>query len=467
MRLRGKDFNYKEIVEPLFDSGGYEIPRTVKVKSPFLSKVRSCGNIVCVILMLLYVMLVDKGYLKHARIQGYSRVTLQHPVHNCNPLHAKCKSNMKPLKDLPYCSEKMMHTGSEGKNNKKQVKCRYMDTFEVNNLNTGLELGNILVPTRISTFTQKRNGDCKETTEPCQYDTSSETHDFVADIEDYTLLIDHGFSCPELKKKGASWSTVGFYIPDMIGKTDWSWPMSMFHSHSRPILVPCRDPDSKSCAYSKKYSEKHDLGEPAFQITGSAPLLERVEKNYDAAGVGDIQSTRFGDIVKISSLLKIVDIDLDTDNFGAHHLRTEGEVIIIEIDYTNYNYFHFPNNLEPIYEYKMYRAPADSFKTTRVLDEGGGSRKIIDVHGIEIITRVVGSLGMFSMKNLALSIVELSIILGFVNWMLHCVALNLNPGRGEALEGLICEEIAIEGVALEAPPVPFSSLQRTPSTGVE
>merc|ERR1712118_196978 len=127
----------------------------------------------------------------------------------------------------------------------------------------------------------------------------------MGDIEDFTLLLDHGFSCPELGLQGTSWSMLGFYkeCPDPGCKR---------------LYIPC-DKTRKGCRW-----------------TADTNLLKRITDNYDAVGHGAIHSTEHGDIVKVSTLLKIAGIDLDKDNFGGKTQRTEGEVVIIEIMYANY-----------------------------------------------------------------------------------------------------------------------------------
>merc|ERR1712050_566103 len=129
-------------------------------------------------------------------------------------------------------------------------------------------------------------------------------------------------------------------------------------------------------------------------------------------------------IIKVSTLFKIAGIDLDKRNFGGKSTREEGEAIVIEIDYNNYRHFHWPNQLDPTYEYRIFHMPADTFKVTHVEEEGKGLRKVLDVHGVHILTRSTGQLGSFSVKQSTLAIVEMSIALGIVHWILHCCVIN-------------------------------------------
>lgn len=454
VRLRGKppDTWPKEV---LVGGGGFELPRTVKVHSRCLGQVQLCCNVVVFALMTVWVFWADKSYLTHAKIQGYSRVTLQHPVHNCNPLHSHCKTNMTAMDQLPYCKGDITHGGSDDK--EKNVHCKYLDTFDVDHLNTGLSLGRILIPTRISTFEQKVNKECARRELPCKnpYEVTDEKHDFVADIEDFTVLIDHGFSCKELDLKGAAWSLIGFYVPFMPGgKTDWDWPKDYLHKRPKPKFIPCDDPDDDDCPYSKKHRQMDKSKSSKMRIPHlhrGHNFLNRTTDNYDSSGQGArMYATPYGDIVKVSDLLQIAGVDLDAKNYGKQNLREEGEVIVIEISYTNFNYYHWPNDLYPVYEYRIFSIPADSYKYTRVEDTREGNRLITDVHGLEIVTRVEGTLGKWSFKTLTISLVELSILLGTVQWLLHCCALNFGSKQGKKIEELLVHDVELEDSAIES-----------------
>jgi hypothetical protein len=348
--------------------------------------------------------MIDKTYLEKAPITGYSRISLQHPVKGgCNPIHPTCSADFKSRGELNYCSKDGAPKDGLGEH---AVNCTYFDQFTLNEFATGMSGETFLIPTRISTYIQQVDVQCVEQPDCAHlYKVLKESHEFVADIEDYTLLIDHSSASDELDRHGDSWSTPGFY---RICSNETDCPT---------LMIPC---SNNTC-------------DEAFSSFSEQAVID----GYDASGVvqDGAYSRSNGDVFKVRDILRMADVDLDrlegdsADSKGA--VRYEGEAVVLEVHYLNFKKWHRPNSLPVIYEYVARRMPAETYKTTRMWPIGsdGTKRQVIDVHGILLTVKVIGTLGKFDLFNMMTMFLEVVAILGLLNWILSCMALNWTTDR--------------------------------------
>merc|ERR1719506_3476907 len=74
-----------------------------------------------------------------------------------------------------------------------------------------------------------------------------------------------------------------------------------------------------------------------------------------------------GDVIKVGDLLKLAQVDLDD---AKDMNRYEGMVLTIDIHYTNWKEWTWPNAITPAYFYSVSVAPASEFK---MMQENKGS----------------------------------------------------------------------------------------------
>merc|ERR1719221_337951 len=110
-------------------------------------------------------------------------------------------------------------------------------------------------------------------------------------------------------------------------------------------------------------------------------------------------------------------------------VREEGEGIVLEVKYQNYQENHRPDNLPPVYEYLTYKLPTETYKMTTVSIMPNGHRMVKDVHGIYLSVRIVGCLGKVRLKCVAVMLLEMVAFLGIVHWIINCAALNWHKGK--------------------------------------
>merc|ERR1712194_348187 len=174
---------------------------------------------------------------------GTARIQSQRPVKNhCNVLHPSCEADFTSRKDLHYCSQSQSTDKSQWRETiVKHHPCEYWDEHQMNPIKFQ---GTILMPTRVTLQHQypthkceidDKDSGCKNIFEFTQQ--GNET--FIADVERFTLLIDHAFTMPR----------------DTLTRSGWSWLDSLLPIVERGSTVDfpgywekCEDPSKlKGC----------------------------------------------------------------------------------------------------------------------------------------------------------------------------------------------------------------------------
>lgn len=397
------------LCEALFKFNEFETTRKFRVVSPVFGTCRIVASLFCVVGYGYYAFIMEKSYLEKATSDGFARISIQHPVLDCNPIDAACEAHFTPREDLYYCPD--LSTSVAGGFGEHAVGCVYLDEYDVFMFDSGADNSQFMIPTRISTITQTLDNNCQD--EGCvhPYTIASVEHNFVADIENYTLLIDHSFICQDNAMVGDSNTVAGF-------------------------VRMCFPEGSEPEGETEEEVEEVEMEEcPTYSINngGHIEQLEEIEAGYGASGhFNGILSLPIGDIIKFSDLLRIAGVDLNsTQGEGAQAgtVRYEGEVVIIEIHYENYKEGHLPNSLPPVYEYFVYRLPAKTYKMTKVDKPNAATRIVTDIHGIHVEVRVMGKMGKLSVARSLMTLIEIVAFLGVLNWILTCCAFNAFPGK--------------------------------------
>lgn len=390
----------------------YDYPKSVRIHSFALGCFRLALVALVFVGYMTYSLYVTKAYLEIAPTFGMARLQLQQPVRKCNPLKVGCKQNLTSFYELPYCSQ------NPGRKTAIHYPCKNYDQFESHVLES--QSNKVMLPTRHTLFTQQIL--CDGTTDDCDqmYQNIDHKTMFSANIEGWTLLIDHGFTCDELGIALSSWDMHAFYRECLGG----------------------------SVTAQRGEEEEEDCSRIPIEVDGeiakirssdlTPELAEEIRENW-APGVREPEDSPFyeipnGDVLRVGDLLKMLEIDLDevlTD--GSHKgstLRQEGFVLIIEIEYINFKEYSLPNSLPPIYTYSFKVAPIGEFKVSNVHSVSPDNLRIIDDrHGIYFTVVQRGTIGKCSTREVVIMVVEFSILLSIVKWITTFVALNMYSGK--------------------------------------
>lgn len=234
-----------------------------------------------------------------------------------------------------------------------------------------LEHGAMFVTTRITNTSQDLKDGCSLTNNTCKYVPVSPPNDiYVADIEDFTLLIDHAMYTSQLGIQANG--------QDLSG--------SLIDSNGDKITnLPAGDT------------------------------------------VGMIGKQ---DILHMSVVLRAAGIDsLDTPGFNdpKKSKRDDGIVLLVFITYSN-TYSYNTNNIN--YEITVKAVSDTKFKSEQPIYTKNYEKRVIwNRHGVRLLFLTVGSLGKFDFQTLLLTFVSGIGLLAVSTLIVDVIAVRLMPGR--------------------------------------
>jgi len=333
-----------------------------------------------------------RHYVK-SRPVGLGRLQLQRPTKDhCNPMHPGCESDFTPMDELPYCD---VYEGNETDFTGRQQPCIYMDEKQMNP--TGRQHYHMLIPTRISFMDQVATNKCKAD----NYKHCTNVYDFpegkkpeptfIADLDRFTLLIDHAFILPfEDVEQGAPVANGG--ANDFQGYVEVCETISeLKRTGCKEVPIPC----FSGCDYK---AEGRRLADYTL-LEGDSEGMPNMRRLADSESP-DFFSIKVGDIIPMGELLRLAGIDLNnaTSRLGESR-RSEGFVIQIDVDYRNVDPYAFmsPWKTGPVkYVYRVGMLPMETYKETsqELLDDG--ERRILhDWHGVFVKVKLGGSIQYF------------------------------------------------------------------------
>lgn len=486
-RYRGK--TWPQVIGLVTGSSGFPVSRHVHLQLNGGIYWLSYAIKICLLLLYVFFQLyVEKGYLRFAHTQGITRMQLQHPVNDCNPLtdnSSGCETAFKDVEDLPYCTQ--------AKNKDLDIhreKCEYFDEFDIK-FDSGYQQKSLLIPTRRTIYSQNIGEDCKTggSNKPCPRKDKFKKEEtvFVADIEDFTLLIDHSMFNDELHLKEKAWNMIGFYNPCGRGK-ELEHPSftrkvveqtgaEKFFSHAEKKKLEEEQHEEEKCAFmpihrpkgnDKEAQAKREKGFAMWKEDWRNTLLPFGPFGGNATEIAYEDKAPFfkipnGDVIKLKDILKLLGPDAELDNKHKNN-RHEGMVIVIDIQYSNWKEYTWPNKVENAYFYSFSIAPASEYKIMQdqsrqvTTDRDTNIRRLYDYHGVFILIQQHGDIGTLSWAKVFLLVLGALIIESlyrsiFTLCVLNVPALTVDPAHGvdmqmvdeeaERLDDLVSKEFRL------------------------
>jgi len=379
----------------------YPTPKIARIKDSKLGLLRAALMCIILIYVVGYQIMWRGNHLEMQDLAGVYQMQLDHPTRNsCDPINVECMQNFTSMSTLPYCSQSPAASSIK-------LPCQYWDAQQL----TQVTDQGLMIPTHISTYFQTpgckpsvgNNWTCigwlydyldkKGETQSRRGQASPIEDIFVADIERYSLMVDHSVR-----------STLGhrYYASEMTGY----W-LDCKNEHQSdvgcvPRPIHC---DKRSCYGKDAETEKEKLrpdleSHPKFrgdrrsltllqtqtQVTpGNSPDLKEVALHGTGAELSEdgdevdsdsmaalqlmkgedllysppvqptpkeaparadhldslgVVSLDQGDIFRIGMLLKAANVSLDTrrhniPSWVGGSYRSSGFVLVVRIHYTN------------------------------------------------------------------------------------------------------------------------------------
>lgn len=378
----------------------------------------------------------------------------------CNPMVVGCESNYTSATELPYCSQNA--------NAKAEIRrdCAYFDAPE---LLIGLSSGHFL-PTKLSMF--KQTPSCKPSAKnkwscPRKYafDGKSlaagkkappEKDVFVADIEHFTLLIDHAYH-----RDGGGMSNDDFmmqgYFKDCRGikkgeRECVRRPIVCVHDKCQDYMVTPDEAEpvpeeamllTQTSPRTLKHLNSSHLAPPAFMrgsLLHSSGAMKigggKPKHSPNALHDFEVVSIQHGDVLSVNNLIDLAGIEsLDEPRFKGTY-RTMGMTLMVHIHYSNLAHWHLyaPPN-PPTYEIDVSVRPTYEFQY-RTISPGlaspdGNDRTLYNFNGISIQVEQTGELAIFDVTTLIVILTTSLGLLAVAGTLTDFLAFSVLPEKEE------------------------------------
>lgn len=454
----------------------YQTPRVVIIKDRTLGLMKNILMLLIFIYVFIFTVLYQGAHFEQSAIEGVVRTQWQEPTKGwCNPLDADCTANYRQIDELPYCQ------GYLGSRPSAVVKnCEYYDARE---LPITMPQG-VLIPTFLTTFKQIRK--CEPGDKHCdlkwQYVDANDvvqsqsggaipiTSNFVADVADFTLMIDHSFRTTNGQTALDDFSMQGYW--SICGSEDGAdncgdvKPIICVHSECEDLGLHTGFLEQGSrghgapqrAAQTGRGGRRGGLARDSFLSTeGGLEKEGRGPSNTEEAAAeaneGDkprIIAIKDGDVMSLSTILKMANTSLEEiiekDSEGnARDVRLRGTSVVVSIRYDNKKPWRvFTQKDPPEYVITASSRPVNSFKHTYVTEErpgptGNMERHITTAYGVYIIIKQTGTIRSFTLVHFLMTMTSAMALLAASNLATDMLALYALPKK-DVYKGLKYKE---------------------------
>eukprot|EP00930_Biecheleria_cincta_P001704 TRINITY_DN102817_c0_g1_i1.p1 TRINITY_DN102817_c0_g1~~TRINITY_DN102817_c0_g1_i1.p1 ORF type:complete len:487 (+),score=63.81 TRINITY_DN102817_c0_g1_i1:53-1513(+) len=356
----------------------YDAPRVVRIRDARLGLLQYAMMIVIAIYIVVWQLLRDNSYLKYREPTVTMRMTLQQPTRGgCNPNDDSCQDAYPPFKTLPYCCASDCKDAGEGSckcpwRSFTNFQCEYVDGAGGAQRNSE----SMLIGTFRNSYEQTRNTSCSGST-PCTklwLNTQEQRGVFMADIDEFTVSVDHAVQNQELGISRTSRQMSGWLLVN----------------------------GSNALQKSLCKGEKTAVTKPVFgQLTNESPCYIRPN-----------QSDNTFDIFTLKTMMMAMGLSLDGPSYSGsgHSIRYEGLTVTLRITYFDTWPWHgvlkgADGQPEISYVYDLIPLPENPYKVTDLQYLQFPSRRVkISEHGIYLSVKAEGTLGVFDVQTLLVTL---------------------------------------------------------------
>mmetsp|Transcript_15386 Transcript_15386/g.33855 ORF Transcript_15386/g.33855 Transcript_15386/m.33855 type:complete len:516 (+) Transcript_15386:105-1652(+) len=375
----------------------YNTPKYVGIRDPKLGCLRYALILLIIIKFIVLNIFVNGTHLKQLPIIANSRIGVQMPVHNCNPLDADCNSDFTPMSELPYCLQYNSTDSTDW--GMRQASCEYWDGPSLTRGRAPIP-GALFIPTRVTSIDQKRGcvpsaenrWSCDTKPYVDRGPVSANNSIYIADVERFTLLIGHAFETLER--------------PYICGSSSGSEAEFIRTKELAGIKLSEHQPKSVTA----KYAHNDHTGAAHSHVIPDHPDPDSEFPSLLKLDIGDVVSV--GDLLKLADPRGVSLLDMQLSNNQT--LRWGGAVLRLTIEYDNFAHFDPLGNAPMMYELSASFLPMLEYKIMYE-KEFGEDRLLRNVHGIFILINVVGRVRVVDFSHLMAMLTQAMVSLAIAN----------------------------------------------------
>lgn len=389
----------------------YDAQKTIRIRDARLGLLQYGMMFVITVYIVVWQLLRGNSYLKYRSPVVTTRMTLQQPTFgSCNPNDASCRDDFRKVSDLSYCCTGGCQYKADNSScscpwrNFTNYRCQYVDGVG----GTQTYPDNIVINTFRHEYIQERNASCGQDGCSKLWITSGVESRFMADIEDFTVLVAHALQSEELEIKKTSREMPGWLLVNGSSELQHQLCRSTNTSMTEPIYGSRTD---KAPCYIKPNNTAKD-------------------------GL---------DFFNVRTLMMAMGLSLDGESYSGsgHSLRYEGLTVTLKIKYFDTWPWHgvlLDADRKPLvsYVYSLSPLQANPYKVSDVLySDYPAKRRRRDMHGIYLSAMPDGELGVFDLQTLLVTLTTSLTLLALAATAVKYVAMYFLKQRRYYKEMLI------------------------------
>lgn len=377
-------------------------------------------------------------HFKMMEVHGVARMQWQEPTQKCNPYKLQCNGSYRDASELPYCTQ---YAGT-----KPAVLQRECSYFDARDLPENM-LNGVFLPTFIAKYRQERT--CEPGAESCDtvwryidkhgrrqhgkgYASPSERY-YVADVEDFTLLVDHVFSTANGELQQDDYQMQGFYLKR--GEGEYPRPIKCLHKHCKGMGMNTNG--GAASFLGSPLPRLHKRGRRGFdqeelqadpEETISLAATEQARYSDEVVAIED------GDVLSLGKIFDLAGASLDAEmqRRKGDTIRHRGVALVIDIHYENLVRWRLLRPFNPWYTISVRAMPADTFKNTVAeLSEDERIRSMAVAYGTMITVIQSGNLAQFDPIFALTTLTSAMALLAVATTLTEMLMLYILPRKSE------------------------------------
>lgn len=442
----------------------FETKKVVRIRDRSLGILWRFSQLSIFVGVVIFQILYAGKHFKKEAPHSIQRVTLQPPVSNstgrpCNPSDVDCSMDFTSVSNLKYCEQ---YDGE--RSDLRRLPCEYFDSDDV-----FLPVSSGMLLTSFTKTYLQRNG-CPEAAKqgkPCPHkwvymDESGAdqllqvgrlpaqpiTKSFVADLERFTILIDHSvrsesgeIAYDDGQMQGYFEDCEGesvhgkFHRKDCTRKSIRDWSMNKDDSAMMQSAAENLAPQRGTAFVRGRRVDDELEAEEAEDLT----LLQARRMATRSIDGDVVVSTLLGDVLSVGTLLRLAGLSFDQpptiyseSKDAGKTVRSQGTAIVVNIEYKNHKHWTFftPSG-PPEYDLSVSSRPVAKFKHTTTQELEDGRRRMTDHYGIFFEFEITGELCVFTYTGLMLILTTSVGLLAVATFITDSIAIRLLPDKDE------------------------------------
>jgi len=440
----------------------YQTPKVVTIKDRTLGMLKYTFMFIIICYVFIFQLLYKGSHFQLQPHSGIARMQLQHPTKQCSPMQLDCSANYTSLKKLPYCNQ---YTGKSGNPTTKK-ECKYFDALD---LLTPMD-GGYLMPTFIETYDQapgckpsaKNNYKCDKKYAFVDGNGDIQTGSgrakpkaqfFVADLESFTLLIDHSFRVETGTVEYDDFKMQGYWLD--CSNEQWTlnstWLSTGSHCVKKPIICAHKDCGKMGMVTAsgqtagKPRREHGRKGKRAGLVQSKSAVGALSLESGSLGGAThqnmksdpEMYSLAGGDVFSIRTLYEMAGRSLDDWWYDPSDkrnmtIRQRGTVLVVNIHYNNLQpWTLFRPQDPPEYVMSVTSRPVEKYKHIRADASGGRTRELTMEYGTLVMVQSSSSIGVFKMIHMLIVVSTSFGLLAASSVLTDLLAVYVLPLRNE------------------------------------